>query len=303
MAQTCYRHPEPRDRRLLLLLRAADLPRVHDPDPGRHALPGVRQPAHPGGPNPTGTPSGFGAFPATVVLIAINVIVYLIEVAQRRRRASANSASRRSTTWAASGARRWTKAATGGGRSPRASSTSASSTSASTCTCCSSSAGCWSPRSARRASSSSTSPRSWPARSSPCWSTPNTVSAGASGAIFGVLGATFVIARGRRLDSVAGQIGFLILFNLVFTFADAAISIGAHVGGLVGGVLCGLLIAAGERGTLGEPRAPRTAWRSSSARWRPRRPQLRPRAGGRRLRRPLLARLGRAVRGAGDAGG
>ena len=36
------------------------------------------------------------------------------------------------------------------------------------------------------------------------------MSAGASGAIFGVLGATFVIARGE-LEAVAGQIGFLIL--------------------------------------------------------------------------------------------
>ena len=34
--------PGPRDRRLLLELRAADLPRLHDADPGRHALPGVR---------------------------------------------------------------------------------------------------------------------------------------------------------------------------------------------------------------------------------------------------------------------
>ena len=41
--------PQPRDRRLLLLLRAADLPRLHDPDPGRDALPGVRQPADQGG--------------------------------------------------------------------------------------------------------------------------------------------------------------------------------------------------------------------------------------------------------------
>jgi membrane associated rhomboid family serine protease len=84
---------------------------------------------------------------------------------------------------------------------------------------------------------------------------PNTVGAGASGAIFGVLGATFVIARGRRLDAIAGQIGILILINLVFTFADSAISIGAHVGGLVCGILCGLLIAAGERGKLGESSA------------------------------------------------
>ncbi len=66
-----------------------------------------------------------------------------------------------------------------------------------------------------------------------------------------MLGATFVIAKGRKLDAIAGQIGILILFNLVFTFADGHISVGAHVGGLVGGVLCGLLIVAGERGLYG----------------------------------------------------
>jgi membrane associated rhomboid family serine protease len=83
------------------------------------------------------------------------------------------------------------------------------------------------------------------------WFEPNTLSAGASGAIFGVIGATFVIARGRRLDAIAGQIGILIVINLVFTFADSGISLGAHVGGLVAGVLCGLLIVAGEQGRYG----------------------------------------------------
>jgi membrane associated rhomboid family serine protease len=89
---------------------------------------------------------------------------------------------------------------------------------------------------------------------------PNTVGAGASGAIFGVLGATFIIARGRRLDAIAGQIGILILINLVFTFAGGHISIGAHVGGLACGVLCGLLIIAGERGKLGPTRAKDRLW-------------------------------------------
>jgi membrane associated rhomboid family serine protease len=83
------------------------------------------------------------------------------------------------------------------------------------------------------------------------WFSPDTVSAGASGAIFGVLGTTFVIARGRKLEAVAGQIGFLIIFNLVFTFADGNISVGAHVGGLVAGVLCGFLIVTGEQGRYG----------------------------------------------------
>ena len=53
------------------------------------------------------------------------------------------------------------------------------------------------------------------------WFSPDTVSAGASGAIFGVLGATFIIARGRQMEAIASQIGFLIIFNLVFTFAES----------------------------------------------------------------------------------
>jgi membrane associated rhomboid family serine protease len=81
--------------------------------------------------------------------------------------------------------------------------------------------------------------------------TPDSVSAGASGAIFGVIAATFVIARGRKLDAIAGQIGILIVINLVFTFADTGVSLGAHLGGLVAGALCGLLIVAGEQGRYG----------------------------------------------------
>jgi membrane associated rhomboid family serine protease len=89
---------------------------------------------------------------------------------------------------------------------------------------------------------------------------PETLSAGASGAIFGLLGATFVVARGRNMDAVAGEIGLLIVFNLVYSFAVSGISIGAHIGGLAGGVLCGLLIVAGERGHLGQmPRRNRIA--------------------------------------------
>ena len=40
--------PLARDRRLLLELRAPDLPGLHDQHPGRDALPGVRLPAHQG---------------------------------------------------------------------------------------------------------------------------------------------------------------------------------------------------------------------------------------------------------------
>jgi membrane associated rhomboid family serine protease len=85
---------------------------------------------------------------------------------------------------------------------------------------------------------------------------PNGLTLGASGAVFGLAGATFVIARGRGMDALAGQIGFLIVFNLVFSLASARISIGAHVGGLVGGVICSLIIVAGEKGVFGRNRLP-----------------------------------------------
>src|SRR4051794_3962817 len=80
---------------------------------------------------------------------------------------------------------------------------------------------------------------------------PNSLGIGASGAIFGLAGATFVIARGRGMDALAGEIGFLIVFNLIFSFASPNISIGAHVGGLIGGVICALAILAGEKGMFG----------------------------------------------------
>ena len=85
---------------------------------------------------------------------------------------------------------------------------------------------------------------------------PNVVSAGASGAIFGLAGAAFVIARGRGIDALAAEIGFLIVINLVFTLGVSGISVGAHVGGLIGGTICALVILAGERGKLGSRRLP-----------------------------------------------
>ena len=65
---------------------------------------------------------------------------------------------------------------------------------------------------------------------------PNQVTVGASGAIFGVLGALFVLER-RRQISTGGQVAGLIVLNLIFTFVlSSFISVGGHVGGLIGGV-------------------------------------------------------------------
>jgi membrane associated rhomboid family serine protease len=80
---------------------------------------------------------------------------------------------------------------------------------------------------------------------------PNALTVGASGAVFGLAGATFVIARGRGMDAIAGEIGFLIVINLIFSFSFRNISVGGHLGGLAAGVICALAVVAGERGMLG----------------------------------------------------
>jgi membrane associated rhomboid family serine protease len=65
---------------------------------------------------------------------------------------------------------------------------------------------------------------------------PQQVTVGASGAIFGILGALLVLEY-VATGSFAGQALTLILLNLALTLAIPNISIGGHLGGLVGGIL------------------------------------------------------------------
>jgi membrane associated rhomboid family serine protease len=67
-------------------------------------------------------------------------------------------------------------------------------------------------------------------------------SLGASGAVFGLMGAAVIELRARRMSVMESGIGGLIIINLIFSFTFANISVGAHIGGLVGGVLAGLAI-------------------------------------------------------------
>lgn len=66
-------------------------------------------------------------------------------------------------------------------------------------------------------------------------SSPFAVTVGASGAIFGIMGA-FLIIEYLATGSLAGQALGLIAVNLLLTFAIAGISKGGHVGGLLGGI-------------------------------------------------------------------
>jgi membrane associated rhomboid family serine protease len=63
---------------------------------------------------------------------------------------------------------------------------------------------------------------------------------GASGAIFGVLGAGLVLEWQRDYVFGGSALGMIVL-NLAFTFAFSGnISIGGHIGGLIGGAACAL---------------------------------------------------------------
>jgi len=79
---------------------------------------------------------------------------------------------------------------------------------------------------------------------------PGSVTVGASGAIFGVLGGLLVLERERHI-ATGGQVAGLIVLNLVITFAfSTSISVGGHVGGLIGGMALMLALLQFRRSAL-----------------------------------------------------
>jgi membrane associated rhomboid family serine protease len=77
---------------------------------------------------------------------------------------------------------------------------------------------------------------------------PDALTVGASGACFGVLGALIAVARARRISIWSTGLGPTLLINLVFSISVAGISIGGHLGGVVGGFIAGqAVVELGER--------------------------------------------------------
>jgi membrane associated rhomboid family serine protease len=71
---------------------------------------------------------------------------------------------------------------------------------------------------------------------------PDAITVGASGAIFGILGAALIL-EWQRNYVLGGSALSLLVVNLVFTFAIPNISIGGHLGGLAGGALGALALS------------------------------------------------------------
>jgi membrane associated rhomboid family serine protease len=67
------------------------------------------------------------------------------------------------------------------------------------------------------------------------WS-PNALTVGASGAIWGLMGAA-VVLEARHIYVFGGQAMGLVVLNLALTFLIPGVSIGGHVGGGIGGAL------------------------------------------------------------------
>jgi membrane associated rhomboid family serine protease len=76
---------------------------------------------------------------------------------------------------------------------------------------------------------------------------PHAVTVGASGAIFGILGAALILER-QGSYVLGGSAMGLIVINLALGFVLSNVSIGGHIGGLIGGAACMLVLSRFGRG-------------------------------------------------------
>ena len=83
----------------------------------------------------------------------------------------------------------------------------------------------------------------------------NVISAGASGAIFGLLGALLYFGYHYRIylgNAIRSQIIPIIIINLLFGFTMTGIDNAAHIGGLIGGVLASMVLGVPEKSNKNE---------------------------------------------------
>jgi membrane associated rhomboid family serine protease len=75
---------------------------------------------------------------------------------------------------------------------------------------------------------------------------PGIATLGASGAVFGLIGAAMAGLRERGIDPWRTDIGGLAILNLILTFMIPMISVGGHVGGFLAGMAAGRLLFVGR---------------------------------------------------------
>lgn len=73
---------------------------------------------------------------------------------------------------------------------------------------------------------------------------PDAVTGGASGAVFGLMAAAIVGMRHEGLNPLQNGLGITFAINLVITLTIPGISIGGHFGGAIAGAICGAVVLA-----------------------------------------------------------
>jgi membrane associated rhomboid family serine protease len=89
---------------------------------------------------------------------------------------------------------------------------------------------------------------------------PDSRTVGASGAVFGLMAALFLLERQKGIALLGGSVGALLAINLVFTFAFPGVSIGGHIGGILGGLAAAFVLSGFGRGHLAYGRVGVEGW-------------------------------------------
>jgi membrane associated rhomboid family serine protease len=94
---------------------------------------------------------------------------------------------------------------------------------------------------------------------------PDARTVGASGAVFGLMAALFILERQKGVALLGGSVGALLVINLVFTFLFPGISIGGHIGGIIGGAAAAFILSGYGRGHLAYGKVGASGWAAIAA--------------------------------------
>jgi membrane associated rhomboid family serine protease len=79
---------------------------------------------------------------------------------------------------------------------------------------------------------------------------PDAITGGASGAVFGLMAAAVIGLRHDRINPLRTAIGTTLVLNIVITLVIPGISVGGHFGGAITGAICSLFLLNPSRKTI-----------------------------------------------------
>jgi membrane associated rhomboid family serine protease len=94
---------------------------------------------------------------------------------------------------------------------------------------------------------------------------PDAHTAGASGGVFGLMAALYLLERQRGMSLLGSSVGPLLVINLVFSFVLPNISWGGHLGGIAGGAAAAFILSGYGRGHLAYGRQGVVGWSACAA--------------------------------------